>query len=215
MLVIDRLIGLASPAAALRRAIRLSRTGQGRRGLPAVDPLGQGRDRRSGIPRRALLSRRLGRAAEPGGGRALARARGEPRPRRGPVPARRVVRAWSRQRQDRRVRGPAVRRRRTERTGFCDRPQMGPTGRRGRRRQGSGRARLCPDLRPGSDPRPRRRRIAGTSARPRRVARKAASAMPCRWHLAQPTRREDGRSPNICAAPPRPNCRARSICWRC
>ena len=175
MQVVDRLIGLASPAAALRRALRLSEAGQGGRGVPAVDPVGQGRDRRSGIPRRALLSRRLWRAAEPCGGLALARARREPRPCRGPVLARRVMRARSRQRQTRRAGRPPVRRRRTERTGFCGCPQMVQTGRGSRRRQGAGHTGLCPDLRPRSDPRPRGGasmvRAIGRRGLPRRLPR--------------------------------------------
>ena len=91
MALLDRLMASMSPAAALRRAKQADRTGRRQAGLPAADPCGARRHCGGGIPRRALLSGRHRRAAEPGGGRALAGARGRPGLCRGAGAARHAV----------------------------------------------------------------------------------------------------------------------------
>ena len=72
-----------SPAAALRRAVRLIEQGNAKQAFPLLTPRRARRHRRGGIPGGPLLPGRCRRAAEPDGRRALARARGQPGLRRG------------------------------------------------------------------------------------------------------------------------------------
>src|SRR5580704_744736 len=141
MLVLDRLIGLASPEAALRRAVRLSEQGKVSEAFPLLT-----RSAKAGI---ADAEYRVACCYLEGAGDrrgALAASRRRPRARRGANFARRAVRARSRRWCERRSTRTPVCRKGAGRAGFRLRRQMGAAGGRSRLRQGSGGARLCADL---------------------------------------------------------------------
>ena len=156
MALLDRLLVPLSPAAALRRAVRLTEQGNVKQAFPLLT-----RAARAGI---AEAEYRVGRCYLEGAGVPPSRAEGarwlERAANQGYVEAQAQLATLA-------IHGltasadnghgrQAVRRRRGDAAGFRDRPALGAQGGRGWLRRWPGGARLYPDLRAGSDARPGR-----------------------------------------------------------